>query len=142
MAPARVIGSASQAGSQRSTGGGSKGSSRSASQDASTAPTTPRSDQNECSQTNLTEDIQRIAAYLADESTPASVAKSWKSIRDAIEKLPQRAGSTNAELAVQEIRSLVQKLANQAETTCKPSYAAAAAAAVAGQTPAQSRTEA
>src|SRR5271163_4431880 len=126
MAPERVIDSASQAGSQRSAGGGSRSSRSSASQDASTGPTTPRNDQNECLQTNLTNDIQRIAAYLADESTPDSVAQSWESVRDTLEKQLRNAGPTNTELAVQEIRSLVQKLANQAETIRKPSYAAAA----------------
>jgi hypothetical protein len=100
IAPERVTDSAPQARSQRSAGGGSKGSSRNASQDASTAPTTPRSDQNECEQTNLTKDIQKIADYLADESTPACVAQSWENVRDATEKLLQRAGLSNTEQAV------------------------------------------
>jgi hypothetical protein len=72
----------SQAEGLRSASSGSK-SSRNASS-ASTACATPATDQRECVQSELTEDFEIIAAYLAVESLPARVGHALKRAQGAI----------------------------------------------------------
>src|SRR5438045_6838992 len=72
MVPIRAADGVSLAGSQRSMGSGNRGN-QDMSQNASMGCTMPEMDPNKCIWTKLTEDIEKIATYLAAEGTPAHV---------------------------------------------------------------------
>ena len=93
--------SASQAESPQGASGGSK-SSRNASS-ASTACATLETDQRERVQTELTEDFEIIAAYLAVESLPVRVGHVLKHAQSAIKELLSNTYKLTINLAVKEI---------------------------------------
>ena len=126
-----------QAESLQGASGGSR-SSRNASS-ASTACATPASDQRECVQTELTEDFEIIAAYLAVESPPARVGHALERARSAIKQLLLSTRGPATDPAVKEIQAGVRKILENIESTQKPASYAAAAAAGAGIAQAQSR---
>ena len=114
----------------RSAGGGSR-CSRNASS-ASTACATPATNQRECVQTELTEDFEIIAAYLAVESPPARVGHALERARSAIKQLLSSTRGPATDPAVKEIQASVRKILENIESTRKPASYAAAAAAGAG----------
>ena len=119
--------SASQAESLRGASDGSK-SSRNAS-GASTACATPATDQRERVQTELTEDFEIIAAYLAVESLPARVSHVLERARSAIKQLLSSTRGLATDLAVKEIQASVRKILENIKLTRKPTLYTAIAAA-------------
>ena len=107
--------SVSQAESLRSAGGGSR-SGRNAS-NASTACATPATDQRECIQTELTEDFEIIAAYLAVESPPARVGHALERARSAIKQLLSSTRGLATDPVVKEIQASVCKILESIEST-------------------------
>ena len=122
--------SVSQAESLRGAGGGSRSSRNTSS--ASTAYTTPASDQTERVQTELTEDFEIIAAYLAVESLPAWVGHALERAQSAIKQLLLSTHRPATDPAVKEIQAGVCKILENIESTRKPASYTAAAAAGAG----------